>query len=393
MPVEEVSLPDAIESVDWLTNFLGLAWVRTALQKREARLASFPYWRPERVEANPLIDFLALYETHRSNLTESTFRTSRVLGTLLTHASNVRKIYPQISGPIRESLRSLLTQDEYAAGYLYQCSIASHYIRDGYDVEAFSIGGADEGDVVIGHGNARVELQCKVIEEGAGRKIPKPTFNLLALRTLNRLHSFDGFALIDVRCSDRLEVRDIDLIVSHMPDLLAESSPVDHHLKTYVLRVEPRLSPFKDEEVAALLKRDPNEPFRPWHLAFRGDLDGMRRKPITLVLMARSAKRDHVTRGVLKRARKAAGQLTGRDPGVVFVHIPEVLPSEVMAESGKFVSWLNSLLRHPNSMRVNAVVFTNETIELHGGYDAHPLLNPKAARPLPEGFRVVGLRE
>src|SRR5260221_14478320 len=184
MGTELVDEAGAEDLLAWLDRFLGEAWIDEQLDIRAARADALGRWSPNDLHGNPLIDAIAAVRPDRENgdLASALARPAGSL--LLGSASNVRHVVGHLSAARAASLQRLL-RGSHARGYLYQCRIAAHYVRDNYRLVSFSLGEDPSGDVVVEGDAGKVEHQCKALALGAGRRIGNQTFNSLAARILN----------------------------------------------------------------------------------------------------------------------------------------------------------------------------------------------------------------
>ena len=165
MPVEEIDESRAKGLVEWLREFLDESWIERELSRRGRLLAAIPLLNPNRVHPNLLIDLFAAHSTERASFNR-----------LVWMASDIQHVVER-RPEIRRQFERLLKKASHSEGYLYQASIAAHYVRAGYCLENFSIGGQHEGDIVVSTCGVSVELQCKALKFGAGRRISFDAFN------------------------------------------------------------------------------------------------------------------------------------------------------------------------------------------------------------------------
>jgi hypothetical protein len=382
MPEETIDEAGAKDLIEWFHAFLGNPWMTDQLDARARHAAAHGHWSPDDVHGNALVDAMAIFQ-----------RDERVLGfgealaapagrKLLAAASDVQHVVKHLTSGKAQALAALLRKRD-PTGFLYQCRVAAHHIRDGCELASFSLGESPAGDVVVRVKGGSVEVQCKALTPGAGRRISNRTFNALAMTVLNAAGRMNWRGTIRLECDLRLDDADIPLlggaIVSRMEDATSMiTTPARYHL-----HIETRSGNVPNEELNVALGAVTGIDHRRPYL---GVLGNRHETGVRVLLVAGSKKHDKVSGKMLSTAVSATRQLSGGLPGVVCVHTPEPVNWIRVAEAGVLDRQVTEVMRSNDLARAGAIVFTSEDASA----GAFVYENPDAARSFPEGFRVFG---
>lgn len=382
MSEELVDEACAIELIRWFEAFLDPGWIDEQIKIREHRAAAFGRWSPPHVHGNVLVDTIAVFRHHVATRGAVEALFTHLGKNLLTSASNVRHVANHLVGERIEALKSLLRR-ETVAGFLYQCMVAAHYIRDGYRLVSFSVGEDEGGDVVVGNELGEVELQCKAIRPGAGRRINNHVFDDLAMRVLNEADRLGWRGTILLECEGRLGENDVPQLANASAAFMRDRVAGPEELPAYAITVERRVDNVSPQEVTLATAGDLDQPLRRPHVAVLGNQSDV---GVRVLLIGISKKHDKVVGKMLATANAAAEQLGGLLPGLVCVHTPESIAWQRVALAGVLDKHVSRGFRHFANGPVTALVFTSAD----DGGNAYVYRNPHTSLPLPKGFRIVG---
>ncbi|HYS05522.1 MAG TPA: hypothetical protein VEW47_10055 [Candidatus Dormibacteraeota bacterium] len=381
MPEEVLESRDAIRTIDWLEEFLDPAWLTQRLAKRHEKTLTYGQWLPPRISPNVLLDLFAAYREDLRLQGTRAFVASVPVKQLVTEASNIKHVANLLVDRDRHRLALLLQQPRKVEGYLYQCRIAAHYVRGGGRLKRFSVGGTDEGDLIIGAAGGDVEVQCKALQPGTGRRIRPVELGELSAKVLNNIFKDGCLCVIRVECQGRLEPHDVPVLAGDIEALLASGEAKADVLNRYSVIVEQRSGVIPFDEVNVLRQRDPMRPLQPPHLAILGQegVDG-----VQAVLIVRSQKNDYLVGKMLDRANQGANQVKSGLPGVVFVHVPGEVDWSMVQSTPGFERQVSHGFRYFGATCIAALVFTSDPIA------AFVFPNRGVLRALPSGFKVTG---
>ena len=151
-----------------------------------------------------------------------------------------------------------------------------------------------------------------------------------------------------------------------------------------------RDTPIPWDEYEMAKKPDPSKPLAGAHVAHLGIETSGGLKVLQALFSMRSEKQDQVVKAILLRAKQAAAQVSSGGPTIIFVHIPEVIPWNLIKSTGYFEWKVADLFAHPANKRVSALVFTSESASRDGNIEGFCFINREAANPLPPGFEILG---
>lgn len=389
MPDEILDTTAAKQSVEWLVDYLGRAWVELQLTRRQKLKENSGHWLPPRLHPNRLIDLFACYQEELAGHGDLVFERSAHARCLVTQATSVKHVDSKLDRDSSLRLRSLLRNEATVEGFLYQARISAHYVRAGTDLISFSLGGDSEGDVIVGGTGGEVELQCKSLKYGVGRKIANADFARLGTEVIDACFESGKLVVIEIRCRHRYDSKDRSRLLEKIRDALNSRGDVEIELEDYLGMVTFRDTPIPWNHLEIARQPDSDKPLARPHIAFLGYKNPHDRDELRALLSMRSEKEDRVVEAILRRVKQAAGQMSSERPNVIFVHIPEVIPWESIRSSGYFEWRLAQITSHPSCKRVSALVFTSESPTRDGNYEGYSLANRKAAVPLPAGFEIL----
>jgi hypothetical protein len=383
VPIENLSEQQAAEAIRWLADFLTPEWVQNVVAVWERRAAKRRFVYPFRPHENVIAHLFALQTVAGARGRPLLPWEFQMLEQLATIAVDVRHVATRVTPPTARRLASLLKKSKHVDGFLYQCCIAAHYVRDGYGLKSFSVGDGAADDVLVLAGDDQIEFQCKALGLGAGRRVPPITFADCAAHVLAWVSAAGWRGIIKVRFELRLDPEDVLPVARQIiADITAcaEESCQPGFRVTY----EPRTENLADSEVTSLLVADPSHPLRQPSIAIL-------RNPSELgtrfVLQAISDRDDNVVVKMLREAAVAASQLRGTVPGVVAVHIPEAINWESVRATGRFDQHVRRATRISDFHKANAIAFTSGEHQR----DAYVLPGPGVQTPLPREFRLFGM--
>jgi len=388
VPDEILDVPAARQSIEWFRDYLGCSWVDQHLTKREKLKEKSGRWFPSRLHPNQLINLFACYHEDLATYGDQVFSQSPHSRCLTAHATNVKHVQAILTPRESEQLRSLLQNREKVEGFLYQCQIAAHYSRAGAEIVSFSLGGSNEGDIVVKSAGTEIELQCKSMEYGAGRKIHPNDFAILATEVINACTELGENVIIEVRCRNRYESGDRAQLLNYILKMLKNGEDKESFLGGYKIYLSFRESPIPWNEFENAQKPDPSKPLARAHVALSFETSGDV-KELQALFFIRSEKQDKVVKAILRRAKQAAVQVSFGGPTIIFVHIPEFIPWNQIKSTGHFERKIADLADHPANKRVSALVFTSESASRDGNKEGFCLINREATDPLPPGFEIL----
>ena len=383
MPIENLSEQQAAEAIRWLADFLTPEWVQNVVAVWERRAAKRRFVYPLRPHENVIAHLFALQTVAVARGRRLLPWEFQMLEQLATIAMDVRHVATRVTPPTARRLASLLKKSKHVDGFLYQCCIAAHYIRDGYDLKSFSVGEGAADDVLVLSGDDEIEFQCKALGLGAGRRVPPITFADCAAHVLAWVSAVGWRGIIKLRCELRLEPDDV-LPVSRQIIAGITASVEESCQPGFRVTYEPRIENVADSEVTSLLVADLRHPLRQPSIAI---LRNSSEPGTRFALQAVSERDDNVVVKMLREAAVAAGQLRGTVPGVVAVHIPEAINWESVRATGRFDQHVRRATRISDFHKANAIAFTSGEHQR----DAYVLPGPGVQNPLPREFRLFGM--
>jgi len=384
MPQEQLDERQALEATQWLERFLGPAWIEDGIRVRRERARRYGRWSPPRVHDNILIDLLAEFRrgVEGPGMVQALFTPTglRIAGI----ATNVRHVAVALEAPKVARLRALLRRGATVDGYLYQCGVAAHNVREGYEIRSFSLGEvATTEDVVVGRERQEIGFQCKAIRVGTGRRIPNEVFNDLAMRVVNTLDERLWKGVVRVLCEPSMPQRDVQMLAAALITRALAVEPPAALLGGYTVEVEQRNANVSWAEVDSALREDPEHPLRRPHVAVVGN---RAEEGVRLLLVATSRRYDKVVGKMLALANSAARQLDPSRPGIIAIHTPEPINWDAVANAGALDRQVTAGFRHFGRTPVAALAFTSEGEE----GNAYVYRNPDTVAPVPKGLRVFG---
>src|SRR5262249_42517374 len=152
-----------------------------------------------------------------------------------------------------------------------------------------------------------VEVQCKALEFGAGRKIPNRLFEKLAADVLSRLNHSSRRGTIAVEVDDRIVSRDIHGLSRGICNaFIAGDSKT--RTRGCEVRIQERTDGIRKSDLVQLSRRNPSRPHQATHLAFLGTKE---EPNMRIVLTARSRRDDRILQHLKDQLIAASAQITG----------------------------------------------------------------------------------
>ena len=201
--------PAQVEAaVDWVSGFVGAA-VDNRVAALEQQEAANPLLTIHFREAFALEFALAKARRYKKStgrlpMGEEYFP----LYSFLLPASRIHAALPLSSQkPYIGRLRDAVNGSFGARPFAYEVSIATHFMRQGWDVEFVDYAGTARFDLLARLGAVEVEVECKTTSGDTGRKIHRQEANRLAqllLSTTQELAEIRGCHRILILVPDRL---------------------------------------------------------------------------------------------------------------------------------------------------------------------------------------------
>jgi len=299
-------------------------------------------------------------------------------------------------GDRRRYLVRRLKRTAEALHCLYEFRIGVHFRLHGADVELRSTQKLPGCDMHVTASGIVADVECKYTYPWTGRRIQNPVFARLVDALSSRLRSsrFPALALTLI-CRDKLRREDAPAICDAAASLAItgkERMAVGdaYTLVGEFLGVRPFFASTRGlrQRVQQVLSAHPHA-----HVGLTAGQPGEERTRLSLILVAYSRMPDNPVETFFKVVRAAARQLSGEQPGIVSVHLPEVYrgPREFDPRWEVFQTFQRRALQR-QLQRVGLVMLTFERDDsseggmyLAGG-PALFLSNGYADCTLPRGF-------
>lgn len=406
-----VPMDRAPELLDWLADLLGQAWVNEQIeafreyQRAPARLLTIPGFHPL---VPGLADRAGLPQTASPS---NPLKLSRAVIMAATHAYDLQLVRQHVPPALKSrKLLGRLRSKRNAGSLLFELAIAVHYLLQGCIVTLPELADDSNLDLLLNWRAKEIEIQCKQQAEGSGRKVPNPSFKRLTLMIADAWRSADGEFAIVVQCADRLNSSHLQALAQEISSRFAEGWQGETKLMNgaYWLGIE-RKGPADHRVPAETLEKE-LAPFfadlaRPPHLALLDQLPVQLEEPTAPVspayFLCSSRQRDTVLDNVMDSFREGARQLSGTRPGIVAVHVPELITQQTL-DRMKRPTALGDALRHEfedpgrSLSKAAAVVISGENFwpfqqgEWSSGFSAVIFRNESADLPLPDDFALLG---
>ncbi|SIO40305.1 hypothetical protein SAMN05443247_04895 [Bradyrhizobium erythrophlei] len=356
---------DIEAAVDWVSGLVGAAVDKriTALEQQEA--------------ANPLLSIhyretfaleFALAKARRYRRTTGRLPRGDEYFPLYSFLLPARRIHaalpPESQKPYEGRLRDAVNGTFGARPFAYEISIATHFMRQGWDVEFLDYACAARFDLLARLGSVEVEVECKTTSGDTGRKIHRQEANRLAqllLPTTQKLTEIPGCHRILIVVPDRLgksneELGDIAATVATAVHQRGEATNrlarVEYVFDGLDLWPDPSDAPA--DAISFFEKRFGKQNA---NVMFHG------RSGFSVVaVMIVSSKADSVIDAISEEAKKAAGQCSGSRPALLALHlIDEVNRADLegMLRSANGMHQItHAVLRAETRRHVDTVAFT-----------------------------------
>lgn len=358
--------PAQVEAaVDWVSGFVGAA-VDNRVAALEQQEAANPLLTIHFREAFALEFALAKARRYKKStgrlpMGEEYFP----LYSFLLPASRIHAALPLSSQkPYIGRLRDAVNGSFGARPFAYEVSIATHFMRQGWDVEFVDYAGTARFDLLARLGAVEVEVECKTTSGDTGRKIHRQEANRLAqllLSTTQELAEIRGCHRILILVPDRLgrsneELEGIAAAVTDAVDRKGEVHTPQAHVDYVFDGLDPWPEP-GDDSMEAISFFESRFGRQNANLMFHG-----RSGYSVVAVMIASAKADSVVNAISEEAKKAARQCSGSRPALIALHLVDEVNrhdlESMLGSSNGMHQITHAVLRSEARRHVDTVAFT-----------------------------------
>lgn len=273
------------------------------------------------------------------------------------HTYVLNRIAYHGGGRLKGALKGSILDDDTVRSFLFEIDVATHFFRQGWDVEFVDMEGKANYDLLVSDGKICLEIECKRKSADAGRKITRPEAYLLADIIFSRLQESQRRFLVDINCQGRMGSD--QKVFSKLADELRKhvltgvsSGRVDH-IRFEITHLPWNLVIKSNEEAGKVLARYYSGS------AHFGILSG---KDTTIVVKCESMKADRVLRAIDEELRRGATQFSYTRPALLACFIEEIDDSawtELAGKSG-LKNMTSTLFSSGNRSHVWRVVYSSD---------------------------------
>lgn len=257
-----------------------------------------------------------------------------------------------------QKIKSIVEDDETIRSFLFELDIATHFFRNGHDIQFVDLENQGNFDLLVSDGQSELEVECKTKSADAGRKITRANFYLLCdVMAADLAPLTESFAIL-VKCDGRLSGKqelfhDAAAEIKRCRVNQQTSAQVDT-LSFEITPLPPDTKIRTNEEAAAAVAPHLSADVHQQYFILSG--------PQTLILACESTDKDRVLKAIYEDLKHGAGQLSGTRPSLLACQLEDIDDEdwdELRSGTG-LAAMSGRLLGSANRRHVNRVVYSSD---------------------------------
>ena len=392
---------DPSSLVSKLIKFLGEVSVDTTLKKFKQRLSSSSLIYRRYVEDKhpflyPLLQYKKIISSGKSFnsiVNNCIARGDCKWLNLINSAKKISEIYKHLPDDTRSIYKSNLLDFDNASSYLYEITIATHYLINNYNVRWIS-SPHPSPEFIVDSGEFHFSIECKHTEVGTFYKLSKGDFYRFCDALIAKLSSQNCMGSICIRFKERLpsDITNQNIIVTEITNMI-NSRMKGYNTFQYgevVLNTKEKDNKLVAEEKLRkeVSHTTPDDGFGIVH----AEESGLYKKN-PIIITANSTLDSRYVVKLFDLIKKSASRQLYKDiPGILSVHIPEIQSFDFIHDNDDFILFASKKLEGEKYKHLGAVVLSSDGQYRQRGtsyqsyYPTYILKNPNCDFPLPSEF-------